>query len=780
MQATRVEVLREAISKIVAIISGRGLQVTQVGMTAFVQYHPKTFKPLLVNVPFLPDNASEDLITAVQGFIDHECAHVLFSDPAVIAAAGKSAVSALHGILEDTFIERQMKGLYKGSRDNLVQTWQFVQDRIVMPGLNAAVARGDLNDIVQHSMVPLMRFWSGQKECEAAIKDVLPLLDRYIKAIGQDLIDQVPLISSSTEAYRLAVAIHNRIEQMIERARQDEAERKRREDEQKAQQQQQQQPPAGSPTPACDSSGTPTPGDDAEEGDEDDAELETTSNRDEADYEAEDEPEDEEEQSGSGGGNSDDEDEQEDESHGQDQDEDEDESEEPQSKGGEAADAGEDEGDDEQPEEDASDEETSKGEASDEDDEEDGDALDDEGEESEDNASDEEGDESTASASSTGPKSAPEPDIEGIEEKEETEEQAPEPDLTKRAEEGASETTASELGSLKDALEKMKDMDSMMNQVIHNAMASTAAGAEYLPLTKDFDVIEEFQPRSSREAQTQALELLKDRVSSHMAPIQRRLERCIAAKSHARHISGYRSGRINSSALHRIVTGDDRLFRRKFVSKTKDAAVSLVVDMSGSMQGTRIDLAMEAAFALSSSLDKLNITHEVIGFTTREVPQKMKDGRTLQQILEEMVPVRVPSRMEPIYMPIFKSFNGRLTTERKQAMASYREIHMHCNTDGESVEYAGRRLAAQKASRKIMIVLSDGQPNGGWGSGYDVVSHLKKVVERLTEAQIETFGIGIQSNAVEHFYPNHVVLQSLEELPNAVLGQLERMLLAGA
>ncbi|MFH4376904.1 cobalamin biosynthesis protein CobT, partial [Acinetobacter baumannii] len=93
--------------------------------------------------------------------------------------------------------------------------------------------------------------------------------------------------------------------------------------------------------------------------------------------------------------------------------------------------------------------------------------------------------------------------------------------------------------------------------------------------------------------------------------------RAIQARSKSVWENGLKQGKLNSSSLARLAsTGDCRIFRKRVESKTKDVAVSLVVDMSGSMCGSKIHTAAAASYALSNVLDRLKIPHEVICFTT--------------------------------------------------------------------------------------------------------------------------------------------------------------------
>jgi cobaltochelatase CobT len=657
VKATKVEILRESVSKVVPILSGRGIRVTQIGMKAYVQYSPKTKKPELVNIPFVPDNAGDDLIVAVQGFIDHEVAHVLYSDATYIEAANKAKVAALAGILEDTFIERKMKKAFAGSKTNLIQTWQFVQDKLIAPRVELIGKTGSPEELFGVVLVPLMRFWSGQKECGPFITPHLPALKPFIDAIGQDLIDMIPQIASSKDSFTLAVAMHNRLEELRERRQ------KEREEQEERSPPSKDEDDSSGPSDDSDESGEPgTPGDKDDSSPEDSSDSTDSTDDDGAESKEEDDAEDGESSSTSG---------------------------------------------------------------------------------SQDEMSDEDGGKSDSPSRDDG-------------------ESNPDKDLD----------------ALKKAFEEATDLDKMMDSIIEDEMGKTIRHSQYTPLTKDFDKVADFKAASSEVSRAMHLERMEDAVRSHLAPLQRHMERCISAKSHSRYIPGYRSGKINPTALHRIVTGDERLFRRKVISKTKDAAISLVVDLSGSMTGHKVHLAMQTAFAMSSSLDRLNITHEVIGFTTSSIPITGVEGRRVKSAIEEMVKIKTPSRMEPIYMPIFKSFNSRLTIDRKQAMACFHEIDLRNNIDGESVEYAARRLAGRTESRKIMIVLSDGQPWGGPGDINEQCWHLKNTVKRLVEAGIEVFGIGIMDRSVSEYYPNYAILNDLEDLPKTVMMELERLLLS--
>jgi cobalamin biosynthesis protein CobT len=101
---------------------------------------------------------------------------------------------------------------------------------------------------------------------------------------------------------------------------------------------------------------------------------------------------------------------------------------------------------------------------------------------------------------------------------------------------------------------------------------------------------------------------------------------------------------------------------------------------------------------------------------------------------------------------------------------------LRSNVDGESVEAAARRLLARREESKVMLVLSDGYPAAA-GSRGDLEQHLKRVVKDIAGAGVRIVGIGIQSDAVQKFYPKSLVIQNVADLPAVVIKELRHLLM---
>ena len=306
--------------------------------------------------------------------------------------------------------------------------------------------------------------------------------------------------------------------------------------------------------------------------------------------------------------------------------------------------------------------------------------------------------------------------------------------------------------------------------------------SDYLVYTTDFDRVEPLKVPKNFESRY--VEELEDKVNHMVGPIQKDLERAIVAHSRSFWQPGRRSGRLHGANLSRLMFNDDRVFRQREEHTCKDTAIELVIDCSGSMRNRdKIDVATQAAYALSMTLDRMQIAHEVIGFTTywNDSVEYRKSRERMYDELKKLGRYRF-SRQDCIVMPVVKGFDERITTEHKRRFAAMPNMDggkqmFGNNIDGECIEIAARRLAARKEARKVMIVLSDGAPAGD-GDNTELQRHTKRVIERIENSSgMEIVGIGIASNAVKQFYKRNVVLNDIDSLPAVVMGELKHALL---
>ncbi len=198
--------LRVAVGVITQILAGRGLRVTQQGTQAFVALDPKTNRPNRINLPFLPDDAPVQLVQAIQGFIDHEVAHCLVTDWEVVRAATGEGLSALHNLIEDTFIERTMPQRYPGSAWNLERLHDFFAANIT-PRLLAEAEDDELRRFGV-LFVPAARAMAGQPRFEAFMDQGShwgsARMQGLLAGLGPDAVSRMRRLSSSSECLDMA------------------------------------------------------------------------------------------------------------------------------------------------------------------------------------------------------------------------------------------------------------------------------------------------------------------------------------------------------------------------------------------------------------------------------------------------------------------------------------------------------------------------------------------------------------------------------------------------
>ena len=280
----------------------------------------------------------------------------------------------------------------------------------------------------------------------------------------------------------------------------------------------------------------------------------------------------------------------------------------------------------------------------------------------------------------------------------------------------------------------------------------------------------------------QRYEQAREATAGHLNTMRRKLERALCASEQRRFERGLYTGRLDSSRLPAALAGNPLVFKRRYENPGIDTAVTLMIDCSGSMQGTRIKTAMQATIALCEALEKTRVAYECIGFASwrPELKENVLISKRQANAIRNGCSSERYSHWLYCDMILFKSFNERLRQAKQNIGGMESAASNSVNIDGESLLYAHGRLSQRPEQRKVMIVLSDGQPNASafssFGQGH-LADHLRQVIDDIEGQGTDMVGIGIQSAAVEQFYNNHCVLWDVKDLPKIVLDQVCHILL---
>jgi cobalamin biosynthesis protein CobT len=764
-----------ALGKTARLLTQAGVQVTTMGARAFIAWD-HTGKIQRINVPVVPRDASPEFLEVINGYLDHEVSHALETDPlamraiedAFIKSSGlpEKLVRSMVNIVEDVRIEAAQEKKFRGSTRNLNAVRRHLVNEITKPALDK-LDPSDIETRRAYVVVPFFRARGGQAVCETFMDDnnLWGICETYDK-LFPDLAAQLKALTSTVDAANLACAILQKFPQA--KAPDTTEDNSIGDDECEPD-------PTKKPKPSkADNNEKPSEdGDDEDEAETDDSD--DAEDGDDATGEGDDE-DDTADKDGEKSGAGDDEGDKEDDADdlvetGNSGDESDDEAEPDDAEGeGEGA-----EEDDEEGEQDGS----GNADDADEDEDEDEDEGEGEGEDADakgppDKASDKSRKENGQSADNSD--ESGEADFSEDEAEDESGDDAKNGSTTESTgadEKGGDHDNTSDPGDLNFNEDAARDFDEQMAQAIENAVGAMTTTDKYRVFTYDWDKIE----TAPLDQETDIVDM-ENRVTKTSGPLRKEIERLIAARSLAIRVPGQRRGTIHPGSLHRIMTNDDRVFSRKHEARTKDTAVSLVVDLSGSMKysDNKLNTALEAAWAFGDILNRIGVKNEIIGFTTHNnITITAEIQKEIAQFGKAVKGANV--RIEPIYMPIFKSYDERFTNDTKKRLAGYsRGGIARNNIDGESVRIAASRLHAQRETRKVMIVFSDGKPHSDAGV-HALSGDMKAAVHEIEKSGIETIGIGIKDTSVRDFYPKHFVIHDVSDLSGTMLGQLKRLLI---
>jgi len=214
--------LREVIKKLVPILTKKGLRVTQMGAEAYVRANLKTNQPEIVNIPSIGENATPDFIRAIQGFVDHEVAHVLLTDFAIYGKdprhpnqpATKKFVN-IHNIVEDTMIEREIVKIFPGAEKNLRTTRRYYLDNITIPALRGAKMP---QEQYQYLLVVLLRALAGHEEMQEFMDKGNhwnnPVVKQFVDSFSAKSKQALRECKTTKETLAIAVEVMNLIESL--------------------------------------------------------------------------------------------------------------------------------------------------------------------------------------------------------------------------------------------------------------------------------------------------------------------------------------------------------------------------------------------------------------------------------------------------------------------------------------------------------------------------------------------------------------------------------------
>ena len=232
--------------------------------------------------------------------------------------------------------------------------------------------------------------------------------------------------------------------------------------------------------------------------------------------------------------------------------------------------------------------------------------------------------------------------------------------------------------------------------------------------------------------------------ASESAQIRARLRGMVQSSQDNRNHAKRHGLRVATPRLAASQAGESRLFIQRPPRIAPNAAVHLLVDISGSMgkpigEGNRkyFHVANEAALALAMALEG--------------IPGVVPAVSYFPGIHQEVSIALLPKQ-----------------SVRHRA-ACFDQKPRGCTPMAQAMWFAANSLLAQKQKRKLMIVLTDGDPDD-WAATHDIV-------DRCRRSGFELLGIGIQTRSVEKFFPQSIVINDVKDLKRELFEVTQQLLI---
>jgi hypothetical protein len=219
-------------------------------------------------------------------------------------------------------------------------------------------------------------------------------------------------------------------------------------------------------------------------------------------------------------------------------------------------------------------------------------------------------------------------------------------------------------------------------------------------------------------------------------------------------LRGLNRGRLNSSSLWKLAVPDPSIFSRRIIpGDIPKLAAYILVDCSGSMSSSsggimRIDAVKNAACVLSEACKALKIKHAVTGFDD--------DGHTTYH-----------------YPAV------TWDDEDSSRIVSFRSGY--ANRDGFSIRIAANELSLRSEPRKILFVLSDGQPSTDGYRGKSALNDVKNAVLETKKKGMQVISLFFGTDHLipdfRYMYDTPVFVNNINLLPRTLGEVFKKVLL---
>lgn len=252
-------------------------------------------------------------------------------------------------------------------------------------------------------------------------------------------------------------------------------------------------------------------------------------------------------------------------------------------------------------------------------------------------------------------------------------------------------------------------------------------------------------PKSNLAIESFSAGDLVSKCKSTSVKVRAQLQGIIQAENRIQNSLKRTGNRIAANKLYRVAAADTRVFAKSTNKQAPNTAIHILVDMSGSM-GTKTatgetlaNVAIDAAMALALALEPIKGVNLGVSYFggCNDVDVVLNQGQKVVSAAKRFK--QLPAGGTPMT---------------------------------EGIIYALSQLSKQKEPKKVVFVVTDGEPNDS--------GTTKWIVEQAEKNNVQLYGIGIQTNSVERFFSQSTIINKVEDLKNNLFKLVKDSLLTAA
>lgn len=234
-----------------------------------------------------------------------------------------------------------------------------------------------------------------------------------------------------------------------------------------------------------------------------------------------------------------------------------------------------------------------------------------------------------------------------------------------------------------------------------------------------------------------ALQELTTQAAGVISTTARTIRRLLVAANKTGTLRNRRAGEFDIRNISGIVRETGTVYKRTWEKPGQSTLLATLIDMSGSMGGRKLGLAMTGGLAIAQAVQNTRIEHWMYGFA----------GSSPNVLIHE--------------------FAGPATRAQqlRRRIDSYQDVSLGLTPTGEAIAAIGTLMDEASADRRVLLVLTDGDA--------DDEQVAAGAARLLIGRGIEVVAIGINSPSVTRWAPVAHQINDIAELPAALLATID-------